>query len=205
MVNTFLPYPDFKKCAKVLDPKRLCKQRVEAYQLINAINKKNEKNEEKVAWYNHPACQQWINYLDALKLYYNTMIDEMINRGYKNTMKKMEIKKDKKDIEMPWWLGYDHLHYSHQASLLRKQPSYYLKYFSNLPEVYRNKGYVWISHHKKEYLLRVKDKVVDEIFAKVSINKKVKKEWYQIKRIEADGTVFISHILNYPIEIVFID
>ena len=37
MVNTFLPYSDFKRCAKVLDYKRLGKQRVEAKQIIDIL------------------------------------------------------------------------------------------------------------------------------------------------------------------------
>ena len=37
MVNTFLPFSDFKKCAQVLDKKRLGKQRVEAMQLIKIL------------------------------------------------------------------------------------------------------------------------------------------------------------------------
>lgn len=136
MVNTFLPYSNFKKCAKILDYKRLLKQRVEAYQLIRAIE------EKKSSWYRHPACKMWIGYLDALKLYYNIMIDETISRGYKNNMKKYELPPI---VKMPWWMNYRHIHYSHRASLLRKNPEYYLKYFNDLPEEYRYKGYVWIS------------------------------------------------------------
>lgn len=34
MVNTFLPYPDFKASAKVLDRSRLGKQRLEAYMIL---------------------------------------------------------------------------------------------------------------------------------------------------------------------------
>lgn len=37
MVNTFLPYPDFVKVAKLLDYRRLGKQRVEAKQIINIL------------------------------------------------------------------------------------------------------------------------------------------------------------------------
>ncbi len=37
MVNTFLPYSDFKLSAKVLDNKRLGKQRVEAQQIITLL------------------------------------------------------------------------------------------------------------------------------------------------------------------------
>jgi len=38
MVNTFLPYQNFRKIAKILDWKRLGKQRVEAKQIINILD-----------------------------------------------------------------------------------------------------------------------------------------------------------------------
>jgi len=36
-MQTFLPFPDFKKSASCLDYKRLGKQRVEGLQILNAI------------------------------------------------------------------------------------------------------------------------------------------------------------------------
>jgi hypothetical protein len=36
-MQTFLPYPDFRKSAEVLDRQRLGKQRVEGLQLINSL------------------------------------------------------------------------------------------------------------------------------------------------------------------------
>lgn len=43
MVNTFLPYACFVKSAKALDYKRLGKQRVEAFQIINILDNKTAK------------------------------------------------------------------------------------------------------------------------------------------------------------------
>jgi Pyrimidine dimer DNA glycosylase len=36
-MQTFLPYPDFVACARVLDSRRLGKQRVEALQILRAL------------------------------------------------------------------------------------------------------------------------------------------------------------------------
>ena len=36
-MQTFLPYPDFERSAKVLDNKRLGKQRVEVLQILNVL------------------------------------------------------------------------------------------------------------------------------------------------------------------------
>ena len=49
-MQTFLPYESFRESAKVLDWRRLGKQRVEGMQIINAI-----ENPNKQGWQNHPA------------------------------------------------------------------------------------------------------------------------------------------------------
>src|SRR5690349_8169479 len=117
MVNTFLPYSDFQKCAEVLDRLRLGKQRVEAKQIIDTI----EQNRK--AWRNHPAVNMWRGYTDALKLYFNTIVKEWIKRGYKNNMLIYENLPEQ--VEMPWWMGNTDFHYSHQASLARKNGQFY--------------------------------------------------------------------------------
>jgi hypothetical protein len=38
-MQTFMPYSDFEKTARCLDNKRLGKQRVEAWQILNTLNK----------------------------------------------------------------------------------------------------------------------------------------------------------------------
>ena len=63
MVNTFLPYDDFYDSAKVLDMKRLGKQRVEAMQLVNA------NLGLTVGWRNHPCAVMWRGHEDALAMY----------------------------------------------------------------------------------------------------------------------------------------
>ena len=191
MVNTFLPYSDFKKCAKVLDNKRLLKQRVEAYQIINIIYKRKRK--EKCGFMNHPAVIMWEENIDALKLYYNEMILETIKRNFNNNMKLYKIKDN---IKFPWWLGYNHIHFSHQASLLRKYPEHYIKYFYNMPNEYRYEGYVWITHIDSDGIKKIKkDKLknpftINEIAYKLKKPKNIKTKYYTIKK---DG-----YIYHYP-------
>lgn len=131
-MQTFLPYPDFQKTVECLDYKRLGKQRVEAFQILKAINDPN------YSWRKHPIVKMWLNYEDALKLYMNTCIKEWINRGYNNTMK---IEKVKNKIKYPSWLGNKKLHASHRSNLLRKEPNYYSKFGWKEPN---NLDYVWI-------------------------------------------------------------
>ena len=79
-MQTFLPYADFSKTIKVLDYKRLGKQRVEALQILKALH------DPKNGWYHHPAVKMWVGYDEALKHYMNCCIREWILRGYENTM-----------------------------------------------------------------------------------------------------------------------
>lgn len=120
-MQTFLPYPDFEKSAKVLDYKRLGKQRVEAMQVYNIVSGKRTMG----GWINHPTVKMWKNYPDALALYHNYCIKEWIKRGYNNTMKIIDIPEN---IVMPRWLGDERLHSSHRSNLLRKDSEYYGKY-----------------------------------------------------------------------------
>ncbi len=114
-MQTFLPYPDFKKSLQVLDYRRLGKQRVEAYQIIRTIKNGG-------GWQNHPAVKMWRGHVNALKLYYNLSLMEWISRGYKNRMEKMTIHGR---IVYPPWFGDEKFHAAHRSNLLRKDPAYY--------------------------------------------------------------------------------
>lgn len=148
MVNTFLPYGDFKRVASILDYKRLGKQRVEAKQILNILMGKAKS----LAWHNHPVVLMWKGHIQALKLYHNIMIDEWVRRGYTNNMKKFNLIKP---IVLPWFVHCKPILYSHQASLLRKNPTYYNKLFKVRSE-YKDKSYVWISHLTPVILSKLK-------------------------------------------------
>lgn len=92
MVTTFLPYVSFEDSLAVLDNQRLGKQRVEAGQIIKAIQSLHEGGSICTKGYiNHPATRMWIDYEDALYHYYNLCLDEWEKRGYNNTMSHIEI------------------------------------------------------------------------------------------------------------------
>jgi len=130
-MQTFAPYSDVEKIASSLDYRRLGKQRVEAMQILNAIQKKN-------GWSNHPIVSMWRGYENALKFYCNTMISEWKRRGYNNTMKLYDIKGK---IEFPKWWGREDFHSSHRAALLAKDFEYYSQFgWKEKPEI----DYVWI-------------------------------------------------------------
>jgi len=129
-MQTFLPYPDFEKTARVLDSRRLGKQRAEALTIIRCLAKPNR-------WVHHPAVKMWRGYEDALKAYLNACIDEWVRRGFANRMEKMHHVPDPK---MPPWLGDPDFHRSHQSNLVRKDPAHYRRFFPDVPD---DLPYVW--------------------------------------------------------------
>lgn len=118
-MQTFLPVSSFTETARILDWRRLGKQRVEALQLINALTGKSK------GWSNHPAAKMWEGHLDALRQYMNIMIEEWIRRGYNNTMK---LAKLPNNITYPCWLGNEEFHAAHRSNLLRKDKPYYSEF-----------------------------------------------------------------------------
>ena len=136
-MQTFLPYPSFYESLKVLDSKRLGKQRLEAMQLVNSTLKLEIDPNAKIGWANHPARTMWRGYLDALKMYHNLAIQEWVIRGFKNTMKTYEIPEV---VTLPPWIGRDDVHASHRSNLIRKDPIWYGKFGWSEPSTLE---YVW--------------------------------------------------------------
>lgn len=62
-MQTFVPFPDLRRTAEVLDDRRLGKQRVEALQIIRALTRAT------YGWKRHPAVRMWEGHVEALALY----------------------------------------------------------------------------------------------------------------------------------------
>ena len=136
-MQTFLPFANFAASAKILDSKRLGKQRVEAKQIFEALRKG-----PGAPWYNHPAVQQWKGYEEILKSYYNAMLKEWISRGFENTMEFLKIAPTTDVYPLPWWLGNENFHRSHRARLIFKNPAHYLRHWPE-DEGYNDSRYWW--------------------------------------------------------------
>jgi len=128
-VQTFLPYNDFQKSLEVLDYKRLGKQRVETFQVLNILLGRTPTK----GWRNHPVTVMWTGYESALQLYQNLTIREWKKRGYKNNMAYEQIQPG--TLVMPPWFGDDRLHKSHRSNLLRKDYEYYSNYFDEPSDI----------------------------------------------------------------------
>jgi hypothetical protein len=132
-MQTFLPYPNIEKSMKSLDSRRLGKQRVEAFQILNIILGRTKSK----GWRNHPAVKMWAKNPNALKLYLNEAIKEWVRRGYNNTMKFENIRGK---VVFPGWFRKRSFHSSHRSNLLRKNPEHYSQFgWSENPD----KPYVW--------------------------------------------------------------
>jgi len=148
-MQTFLPYSDIRKSLKVLDNKRLGKQRVEAFQIINAIlGRPKLDGTPYKGWLNHPCSVMWKNHTPLLKVYLNACIDEWIDRGFHNTMSKEIIDES---ITYPEWFGNEKFHNSHKSNLLKKEPDFYSKYDWQVdpsnPYVWEDKNGKWYEQH----------------------------------------------------------
>lgn len=136
-MQTFLPYPSFSESARVLDYRRLGKQRVECKQLLSALGHEVHHGqlrlimgERKAGWSNHPASKMWRGYEQALAVYQTSMIYEWIKRGYNNTMEFLsdDVGNAPRNAPSPPWLGNEAFHASHRSNLLRKDPVFYGKH-----------------------------------------------------------------------------
>lgn len=158
-MQTFLPYASFRESARVLDYRRLGKQRVEAMQILRTIR----AGESAKGWRNHPAVTMWRGHELALCAYGDAMCEEWKGRGYKDSLRIQfieamfeivgEIDRNAPAIDiinqnLPAWLGDERLHLSHQSNLIRKDPEYYKLKFPNAPE---GLAYFWVSK-EEEYI-----------------------------------------------------
>jgi hypothetical protein len=118
-MQTFLPLPDFAASARVLDWRRLGKQRVEAWMLHDLLT--NPETRWR-GWRHHPVVGMWRGYEDALARYFWTMVGEWRRRGYRSVI---TLPEPSGRILLPSWLGDERLHASHRSNLLRKAPEWY--------------------------------------------------------------------------------
>lgn len=155
-MQTFLPYPDFKKSAEVLDLRRLGKQRLEALDcLYVCLRHRGEdigdklyktRQQAEVVWErykNHPTVRMWRGFEFQLVNYIHAVCLEWVKRGYLDSRAELmenaipEIKPN----GHPAWLGDKAFHLSHQSNLIRKDSGRYRGIFgSGIPN---DLPYIW--------------------------------------------------------------
>ncbi|WP_204163829.1 MSMEG_6728 family protein [Nocardioides solisilvae] len=147
-MQTFLPYADFARSARVLDDKRLGKQRVETIQVVRALTRPG------YGWAHHPAVLMWKGHEEALGRYGFTCCEAWTDRGFGDTcaatigadLAAAGVSRVRSEAELaaagalPTWLGDEALHRSHRSALLRKEPEHYADLFTDVPD---DLPYVW--------------------------------------------------------------
>jgi len=147
-VQTFLPYPDFERSARVLDVKRLGKQRVECLQVVRGLTVPG------YGWRHHPAVKMWRGHLEALGRYTLTCCEVWTEGERADTcaatvvldlgeagVTRIRTQAELADAgALPAWLGDPAFHLSHQSSLVRKDPDHYGPRFPGVPD---DLPYVW--------------------------------------------------------------
>ena len=148
-MQTFLPYPRFADCARVLDRRRLGKQRVETLQVLRGLTVPD------YGWRHHPVVKMWAGYEEALVRYGLEIIRVWRSAGHADTCAPslrdelagrcgVHRVRDQDDLgragELPPWIGDTEVHRSHQSALVRKDPQTYGSIFTDVPD---DLPYVW--------------------------------------------------------------
>jgi len=141
-LQTFLPYPDFRESARVLDRQRLGKQRLEAYNLLTILRGTAKGS----GWRTHPATLMWAGHEEALADYGIAICREWIRRGYKDTMlERFKALRGTRRARKPSWFGDPAFHAAHRSNLLRKDPEWYSQFgWKEGPDL----PYVWPKQSK---------------------------------------------------------
>ena len=99
------------------------------YETVGSIDKIPNHWIFREGYSSHPAVRMWFGYEEALKEYTNTMIDNFIARGGKNTMHRYTLPTQ---IDYPPWLSDPLTIGTHRAALLKKDFSFYCLIFGSL-------------------------------------------------------------------------
>ena len=147
-MQTFLPYADFERSARALDPKRLGKQRVETIQVVRALTVPG------YGWANHPAALMWKGFEEALGRYGVVCCEVWTELGFGDTcaatisrdLEAAGVRQIRSQDELaevgllPPWLGDEAVHLSHRSALVRKDPDHYRPLFPDDPD---DLPYLW--------------------------------------------------------------
>ncbi|MFF5494451.1 MSMEG_6728 family protein [Streptomyces aquilus] len=148
-MQTFLPHPDFRQTALLLDQRRLGKQRVEALQVLRGLTVAG------YGWRRHPAVRMWAGYEEALVRYGLEICRVWREQGHQDSCAASLVAdlaashpgirvRGQRELtaagELPPWHGDEAFHESHRSALVRKAPEVYADLFPGVPD---DLPYVW--------------------------------------------------------------
>lgn len=159
-MQTFLPSRNFLECAQLLDSKRLNKQILEGYQILNVLSGQSPTG----GWRNHPAVKMWRGHELSLHLYVKSMIHEAKHRGIKTDKNEENIQSLFDKVADSWGGGLPNWFFdqnkimrvitTHKANLFKKDPLYYAKFQPAMFSPYNapccnDCKYYWVTHEDK--------------------------------------------------------
>lgn len=157
-MQTFLPFDNNSKSAKALDNKRLNKQILEAYQILNTLSG------QSMGWRNHPAVLMWKGHEYALFDYATTMVTEAKLRGIKTDKNFSNLVNLEENFGYLWnnskpkWLSgkpLKRIMATHKANLYTKDPIYYSDFEESLDDPDNDPccdtcKYFWFTHELRK-------------------------------------------------------
>jgi hypothetical protein len=160
-MQTFLPQSDYKVSARMLDSKRLNKQILEGYQILNVLSGKSPTG----GWKNHPAVLMWRGFERGLWNYIQAMVTEAKYRGIKTENNEANLNRLQKNCWDDWGNAIPdyfqdenkmlRIITTHRANLFKKDPLYYAQFqyavtsLNNIPCCPNRKEpckYYWPTH-----------------------------------------------------------
>jgi hypothetical protein len=156
-MQTFMPYKDYEKTARSLDNKRLNKQILECYQVLNVLSNPSPT----AGWRNHPAVKMWRGHEFALYNYVQIMITEAQSRGIKTDKNSDNIYRLRMQHGFSWGMGnpswmsdkqaMKRVTATHKANLFKKEPESYPQFFKALSSKHNKPccdrcQYYWVTH-----------------------------------------------------------
>jgi len=159
-MQTFLPSSNAITVARWLDNKRLNKQILECYQILNVLSGKSKTG----GWRNHPAVLMWKGYERGLWQYVQAMIREAKDRGIRTENNEANLNNLKIQCWDTWgsnppefWNDTNkimRLTTTHKANLFDKDPIYYAKFGYAKHSLYNQPccstcKYYWVTHEQR--------------------------------------------------------
>jgi len=160
-MQTFLPSTNSYSAARMLDSKRLNKQILEGYQILNVLSGMSKGN----GWKHHPAVLMWKGYEKGLWQYIQAMIQEAKLRGIKTDKNEENLNNLKEQCWEDWgniapdfWEDNNkvmRLVTTHRANLYNKDPMYYAHFGYAKHSIYNQPccstcKYYWVTHESKK-------------------------------------------------------
>jgi hypothetical protein len=159
-MQTFLPSSNPVVTARWLDSKRLNKQILECYQILNVLSGKSPTG----GWRNHPAVLMWKGYERGLWNYVQAMIYEARQRGIRTENNEANLNRLKEMCWDQWeenppsfWNDNTKLMRlitTHKANLFDKDPMYYARFGYAKHSLYNQPccstcKYYWVTHEDR--------------------------------------------------------